>query len=76
MLEATKFVQMNQNIEGELRKKPEMVRRSKLVKWVRRQNEMFEVMYGRSNPEYMEGMAYVLNKLCDDFGIDGLDLQD
>jgi ribosomal protein L37AE/L43A len=61
--------------EDIVRKKPEMIRRAKLVKWVRAQHDAFDMMYGRTSQEYLEGLAFVLNRLCDDFDIDGLDLQ-
>lgn len=52
-------------------KKPEMIRRNKLVKWVRSRSEMYETMMRLKpeSPEYMEGMADLLNKLCEDFDI-------
>jgi hypothetical protein len=51
-------------------KKAEMVRRNTLVKWVRERSEVYELMSKtNSDPAYLEGFSYMLNKLCDDFNI-------
>lgn len=61
----------------EVKTKPEMIRRNRLVKWVRARSEVYQMMMKtKPDPAFMEGMAYILNKLCDDFDIDGIDLQE
>lgn len=57
-------------------KKAEMIRRNKLVKWVRDRAETYEVLSKtKPDPMYMEGFAYMLNKLCADFDITPDELQ-
>lgn len=57
-------------------KKAEMVRRNKLVKWVRDRSETYEVLSKtKPDPMYMEGFSYMLNKLCEDFDITPDELQ-
>lgn len=64
-------------LDEEPKAKPEMIRRNRLVKWVRARSETYQMMMKtKPDPMYMEGMAYILNKLCDDFDIDSIDLQE
>lgn len=76
MEETQKFLAKMKEVEQQEKSKPEMVRRQRLVKWVRLRAETFEMMM-RTNPDpmFMEGMAYVINRLCEDFDIDGVEMQ-
>lgn len=79
MDEIQKFIEMTKGAHPHLHavKKSEMIRRSRLVKWVRTYSEYYEILMkdGNPDPKYMEGAAAILNRLCDEFGIDGEDMQ-
>jgi hypothetical protein len=57
-------------------KKAEMVRRSTLVKWIRRHDESYELLAeSGANSDYLKGLSYALNRLCKDFNITRDELQ-
>lgn len=59
-----------------MEKKPEMVRRSKLVKFVRAKSEVYEMMTKtKTDPQFMEGFAFMIEKLCEEFNITPDELQ-